>query len=188
MGTSHQHDRSLRFKKHQKAPALPGFACSCLSPGVWRGVSSGSPRKTRTQPQTPRQPPKATPQRSVPDAPNSVIAVPTSSRSRIWPATHRRPLSIGSALNCNFKPNARLQPQGGRSEAGSLLGRRRNCEPRGIVCKRRSVPDRRSWRRIIFASFGFSREAVLMLIGMALLKLESIRPGVPLHFIEACFV
>jgi hypothetical protein len=36
-------------------------------------------------------------------------------------------------------------------------------------------------KTIIFASFGCSQVAVLMLIGMALLKLESIRPGVPLH-------
>jgi hypothetical protein len=86
----------------------------------------------------------------------------------------------------NPTPAYSLKSDGQKREVSSVGGGIANQE--GIVCKRRSVPDRRSWRRIIFASFGFSREAVLMLIGMALLKLESIRPGVPLHFIEACFV
>jgi hypothetical protein len=125
-------------------------------------------KQTRTQPQTPTHPPpRRRPRDRFPIRPT-----PSSRYQRVQPLGDGRRRVEGRSLSA---PGRMIRS----GQVFSACGRIGNQE--GIVRRRRAVPDRRSCKPIIFASFGFSREAVFMLIGMALLKLEFIRPGVPLH-------
>jgi hypothetical protein len=172
-------------KKYQDAPVLPGFCLQfayCQAPGeasLQAVQANPGPAPRPTHPPTKATPRSRFPMRPTPSSRYQRVQPLGDGRRRVGGRSLSAPPGTAiSAAQTQRPPTApgRMIRSGQVFSAG---GRIANQE--GIVRRGRAVPDRRSCKPIIFASFGFSREAVFMLIGMALLKLESIRPGVPLH-------